>query len=167
MATKVTKDETKKAAPSKGAADTSLDVLHPERDLPIAGRVVTVREYGHIEGLRLQSTCRAFFEALYSATNNGGTAPTVAAVSDVLADHADLVRDMIAVAITPVSEDAAAFNREVRENSSWVGALGDIDGELLLGMWWGVNSGFFIRRLLGRAVQEKAAARRRAGDTST
>ena len=40
------------SAPAEVGAD-DLEVLHPDRTATIAGRAVTMREYGFIEGLKL------------------------------------------------------------------------------------------------------------------
>ena len=60
MARKVVKPE----KPAEPGAD-DLQVLHPERSPIIAGRQVTVREYGFIEGLGLRPLAQPFLDELH------------------------------------------------------------------------------------------------------
>lgn len=148
-------DRKPKEAPAKGASPSTeeLAVLHPEQSFTLAGREITVREYGHIEGLRLLAWAQPFADALYECFPRGSQAPSVTVLSALLAKHATLVRDMAAQAADVEPE--------------WVEGLRDVDGDRLLMAWWQVNSGFFFRRLLGRAAVEKLQERQRAGAGST
>lgn len=144
-----------KEAPAKGASASQdeLSILHPERTFTLDGREITVREYGHIEGLRLLAWAKPFTDDLYAIIARGSQAPSVAAMAELLATHADLVRDMVAQAADV--------------EPSWVEGLSDVEGDLLVMAWWQVNAGFFIRRLLARAAAEKLEQRQRAGVAST
>lgn len=144
-----------KEAPAKGASvsQDELSVLHPERTFTLDGREITVREYGHIEGLRLLAWAKPFTEDLYATIAHGSQPPSVAAMAELLATHADLVRDMVAQAADV--------------EPSWVEGLSDVEGDLLVMAWWQVNAGFFIRRLLARAAAEKLEQRQRTGAAST
>lgn len=135
------------------ASQDDLAILHPERSLTLAGREITVREYGHIEGLRLLAWAKPFTDGLYATIACGSQAPNVATMAALLATHADLVRDMAAQAADVEPQ--------------WVEILNDVDGDLLIMTWWQVNAGFFIRRLLARAAAEKLEERQRAGAAST
>ncbi|HZF97323.1 MAG TPA: DUF6631 family protein, partial [Pseudoxanthomonas sp.] len=130
-----------------------LSILHPARTFTLAGREITVREYGHIEGLRLLAWAKPFADDLYATIARGSQPPSVAAMAELLATHADLVRDMVAQAADV--------------EPSWVEGLSDVEGDLLVMAWWQVNAGFFIRRLLARAAAENLEARQRAGVAST
>lgn len=143
-----------KEAPTKGASSSQDDlaILFPNRTLQLAGRAITVREYGHIEGLRVLAWAKPFIDAMYATIERGSPPPTYAEVSDVYARHADLVRDMVAKA-AGVEPD-------------WVESLNDVDGYLLTCTWWEVNQRFFTRRLLERAAVEKLQAKQRDGATS-
>ena len=143
-----------KGAPTTGApaSQEDLAVLHPERTFTLAGREITVREYGHIEGLRLLAWAKPFTDDLYATIARGSKAPSVAAMAALLSTHADLVRDMVAHAADV--------------EPAWVEGLNDVDGDLLVMAWWQVNAGFFIRRLLARAAAEKLEERQRAGAAS-
>ena len=133
------------------AAIDELDVLHPERSMIIAGRAVTVREYGFIEGLRLRPVYKAFADELYAVFVDH--APEFEAVLDIVARHVDAITELCAVA-ADVEPD-------------WVRSLSSDDGELLLMLWWGANAGFFIHRLGTRLAVARATAQRSAGANST
>ena len=152
MAKKV--EEAPQAASGRGAASAAdeISVLHPDRSFELAGRKITVREYGHIEGLRLQAWAKPFLDDLYARMTLGSAAPKAYEVQDLFATHADLICDMEAL--------AAGVER------SWVEQLNDQDGELLMAVWWQVNANFFFRRMFARAAAEKRE-RRSAGPTST
>lgn len=152
MAKKVTEEA--QAAPSKGAASAAdeLSILHPDRSFELAGRRIKVREYGHIEGLRLQAWAKPFLEDLYARMALGSSPPSALQVQELFAEHADLVRDMEAIAADVEPE--------------WVERLSDSDGELLMAVWWQVNGNFFFRRVFARAAAEKRE-KRSAGPTST
>lgn len=128
------------------AGDDDLEVLHPERRATIAGREVTVREYGFVEGLRLQPLVEPIVADLQTLL--GGGVPTLEAVLAVLGRHADRVVALLAVA-ADVDEE-------------WVAGLSQDDGHLLLMLWWGANGPFYLR---AAAMRRLAAAR--AGATST
>lgn len=152
MARKVT-DETQ-AAPEKGAASAAdeISVLHPDRSFELAGRQITVHEYGHIEGLRLQAWAKPFLDDLYARMALGSAPPNAYQVKDLFAAHADLVLQMEALA--------------AGVEPQWVEKLSDPDGELLMAVWWQVNQNFFFRRVFERAMAERHE-RRSAGPTST
>lgn len=152
------------ASSADGAAQdqAELTVLHPEGQAMIGRRAVVVREYGYIEGMRIQPALRPFLEALYLAHTKAGAPPTAEDVADIIAVHLVTVQWLVAQAITPVNdEDPQAFLDDVAEAAKWIAGLGDVEGERLLTLWWGTNSGFFTRRLRRVAVtaaQERAAS---------
>lgn len=152
MAKKVAEES--QAAPNKGAASAAdeISVLHPDRSFELAGRQITVHEYGHIEGLRLQAWAKPFLDDLYARMALGSAPPTAIQVQDLFAEHADLVCEMEAL--------AAGVDR------AWVEQLSDQDGELLMAVWWQVNANFFFRRVFARAAAERRE-RKSAGATST
>lgn len=146
------------ATAEANAKAEALAKLHPERSTLLAGRYVTVREYGYVEGLRIQPACKGFLDALFSTYQQGGTPPTADQVADLIALHINTVQWLIAQAITPeVDDNLAEFAAQVTENMKWVGTLGDEDGDALMLTWWVVNRGFFTRRL-----QRRVAALRQA-----
>lgn len=147
MAERVSK---KKAAPEPGADD--LAVLHPDRSLSIAGRKITVREYGFIEGLGLRPIAQPFLDHLHAAVSTGQV-PELEEVLVILGSHAKAVEHLVACA-ADVQPD-------------WVAGLNQDDGYHLLMVWWEVNGPFFIRSVFNRIRAERAVRSQHAGATST
>ncbi|MDR1063027.1 MAG: hypothetical protein LBL48_03720 [Azoarcus sp.] len=130
--------------------EDDLDVLAPERAIMVGGETVTVREYSFGEQLKhgalLSELTGALRPALSHATSGGAQQP--GDLLDALAAHSDEVLAAIALSV----------DRPVE----WVAALSGEDGEALALTWWGVNMGFFVRRLvtypsLVAAVHQKLA----------
>lgn len=153
MARKLERKPQEAPATGASASQEDLEILHPERPLTVANRPVVVREYGHVEGLRMLAWAKPFTDDLYAVIARGSQPPGVAEMAELLAKHVDLVRDMVAQAADV--------------EPSWVESLSDVDGDLLFMAWWKANAGFFIRRLVARAAAEKLEARLRAGAAST
>lgn len=147
---------TRAAAAERSAAE-ALEILHPERQLEVAGRVLEFREYGYVEGLKLQAAGKAFLDDLYVMFDRGHEPPSAEAIADVLADHILEVQWMIAQCITPLDDSPDVFVSAVADNARWIGTLGEDDGDLLASMWWEVNRRFFTRRLQRRALAARAA----------
>lgn len=137
---------TKAAAPPP--AENELEVLHPERQLVFGTRKLTVREYGHVEWLRLLPLAEPLVAAIAAALEQGRD-PTYEEALACLAQHIDALAPLIAQAAGLTPEDHAALDPE--------------QGELLLMTWWGVNGRFFVGRALNRvAVGLREAANRKA-----
>ena len=139
---------------AKKAPGADLDVLYPNREALIAGRKIVLREYGFVEGLRLRPLTRPFADDLYTVFGKG-TPPGYEEVLDIIGRHADTVLELAAIAADVEVE--------------WVRKLSSADGDLLLLLWWGANSPFFIQNLLRRVGIEQEVARLQnlAGATST
>lgn len=141
-----------KPVPAKKAGADDLQVLHPNRDLEIEGRKITVREYGFVEGLGLRPLMQPLLNDLYDVTKEGGL-PELDAVIGLLGKHHDLVVHLMATAI------------DVEEE--WVRGLPHRPGKLLLYVWWIVNGPFFVGEVTDRIQQERfvALVKARAGQT--
>lgn len=139
---------------SASDATDDLSILHPNHVVTVGGQELTVREYGFIEGLKLQPLARPFIDDLVRTLAQAGDDDYELAL-DVIGRHAEAVVEMVAVA---ASVDAA-----------WVTALEPADGDLLLQAWFAANSGFFARAATRRAVAAvlKREARPSAGGAST
>lgn len=131
-----------------------LDILHPDREAVIAGRKIILREYGFVEGLKIRALARPFTDALYGLFD--AQPPDFELILDIVADHAETVLQLAAIAA------------DVEQ--SWVDDLNDEDGNMLLLLWWGANGGFFTRQLMRRKLvglgQELAEAKQRASQLS-
>ncbi len=132
------------AAKAAAGAD-DLQILMPDADLTIAGETITVREYRFFDGLALRQQAAPFFDDLYNLLGREGAAPpSFDEIEMLVATHAELVKAMVALSVARTAE--------------WVAALSETEGDALLITWWQVNSGFFIRRVMRRALQERLAA---------
>lgn len=150
------------AGDSDEAGELDLQTIHPDVPFPLAGRLLTMREYGHIEGLRLQCWARPFVDALYAVVaQDAGTPPTLSQIRQLMAEHADLVCTMVAQALTTPGDNPAGILQEREALMQWIERLSDRDGQLLLAIWWQVNVHFFFRLVFERALEAAAAARDR------
>lgn len=143
-------------AVSPGVADGAddLQVLHPEQAITVAGRDITVREYGFIEGLKLQTLYQPLVDDLHEvAVAIDGGDLSLAQLTAMLARHIENVVQLMAVA-TDVGPE-------------WIAGLSDEDGTYLMHVWWTVNSRFFWQRVRNQIMAQRAAAPRHAGATST
>lgn len=140
----------KPEASEKGADD--LQTLHPERSATIAGRPVTVREYGFIEGLGLRPKAQPLLDDLYAQIADGHI-PELEEILVLLGTHHKLIEELVATAADVEPE--------------WVAGLNQDQGYQLLMMWWGANGPFYVRSAFNRVVAKKAAEAVRAGQMST
>lgn len=139
------------AAPE--TAGEELAALHPERELTVAGRAVTVRPIGFIEGARRAAQIAPIVEALKPMGEPDAPAP-LAAIEQVVAEHVEVFLDLLALT--------------TGEPRDWIAALDDADGQRLLLTFWSVNAPFFIRRMLlsRQTAAMLTAAAARAGSAS-
>jgi hypothetical protein len=123
------------APPSVDEAASAADdlaVLHPDRTLVIAGRTVTIREYGFFEGLEIADRASAFIADLVAASDAGTL--RYAQVRRLFGRHR---------AVIPAIA-AQAGDVEV----AWLEVLAPDDLDLYLATWFAVNAAFFVREVL-------------------
>lgn len=153
MARKFDPDKPRKKAAAKPApGDDDLEILHPEREPTIAGRKLVVREYGFVEGLKQRPLYAPLIKTLEPVLAEGEL-PELEDILDLLAEHADRLPQLMAIACDQPTE--------------WVARLGHEDGYHLMLVWWGVNGPFFMRSAVGQLLNERLRAARCAGVTST
>ncbi|MBC7162695.1 MAG: hypothetical protein H5U26_11405 [Immundisolibacter sp.] len=152
--------------PARRQPAPALAVLHPEREARIADRVVQVREYGYVEGLKLQAACKEFLDALYGLFSAALDPPSTDDLAELIGTHIVTVQWLIAQALTPLDDDPQAFAAAVEQNARWVGRLSERDGDTLTTVWWETNTGFFTRRLQ-RRLQARLAAERAASQSAS
>jgi len=160
MAKKVAKPK-EAPAPESGAGD--LAILHPDITLPLAGRTVTVQEYRFVPGMSVRLKGKPFVDALRGQIESGSA--LTEDILDVLAAHAELVRELILDAIAGAGQEPARAGW-----AEWIEGLGGADGEQLLLVWWSVCGPFFLQqavRRIGQQIQLRADLARLAGATST
>lgn len=137
--------------PGKGSAE-ELAVLHPQGEIEVAGEVVTVREYGFLEGMQVQAAAPEFFAGLYASMPRGQVAPDFEQIQGVIVEHHEQVAQMIA--------------RAVDRDLDWVAGLPHAAGYRLMDAWWTVNVGFFIQ-LMFRRMGLRGATPQSVGPAST
>ncbi len=145
----------------------ALAVMHPSLELTILGKVCVFREYGYVEGLKLQAACRGFLDDMYQLFARGSAAPPVEEVADLFSVHVLTVQWMAAQSMTPVNDDPQAFVDECKANTAWIGTLPDLPGDALISVWWEVNRGFFTRRLQRRLQADRASKSQSASPAFT
>lgn len=138
-------------AAAEGADD--LQVLHPNLVAELNGRQVVVREYGFIEGLKLQADLQPFLDGLYAMTV-AGTMPTLHEILALIGQHTDLVAHAMARAVDVEPQEVLTLKDHQ-------------EGHTLLMKWWIANGPFFWRCVRDRIVSEREVAKRLAGQTST
>lgn len=134
------------AAPEQGAA--GLDTLAPDVTTAIAGRDVTFREYGFLEGLAIAERASVLIADMVALCADGTM--RYARVRRLFGKHRDVV--------VPIAAESAGVE------PAWVEGLGAADSELFLSTWFTVNSSFFVREV---AVDMRDAALAAARSVST
>lgn len=153
MATKIGNARKPKPAPPAAASD--LEILHPERTVPLSLGPVTVREYGGVEWLRLLPRAAPLVDAIAAQIEAG----VDSGYDDTLTILATYVDELL-----PLVAQAADLDMVQVET------LGAAEMELLLLTWWGVCSHFFVERALARVLierQERLARARLDGASFT
>lgn len=154
MARKLEQPTAVKAAPESTAQPAGVDdlaILHPDITVAIAGRTVTVREYGFLEGLRVRAFMHPFTSDLGTAFADGGEV-LVEDVLDLLGDHIELIQRAIAQSMAPTDAQYS------QEDLDWIQALDDADGDLLVNLWWGTCGLFFVRQVMRRTAERMRRA---------
>ena len=118
-----------------GEAD--LAILFPERRATIADTAVVMREYSFVEALQLSDHVAALTDAMTDVAM-AGSFHDIDSLRSAFGHQADHVMELM----------AAACDQPL----AWVNGLNASDGEQLMMLWWGVNTDFFLRRVL-RSVQ--------------
>lgn len=136
---------------AEGADD--LNVLHPNLEATLNGRQVMVREYGFIEGLKLQAELQPFLDGLYAMTV-AGTMPAMHEILALIGKHTELISCAMAVSIDVDPQELLTLKDHQ-------------EGHTLLMKWWIVNGPFVWRCVRDRIVAERAVAKRLAGQTFT
>lgn len=146
MAKKIERKAHAPVATAKGATTVDdLAILHPDREVTIAGRCLVIREYGFVEGLKMRAIAQPFIDALYALTGgSGGRPPSFRDIESMLVEHWQQVLPLVA--------------RAADVDVDWIEGLKDEDGYHLMQEWWLANSGFFIRRVVERLATERAVA---------
>lgn len=131
---------------------TDLEILFPDREITVAGRTVTVRELRFAEQLQHHHLLEPLAAALVEIEPSAPAGPDwINRLYDLLAANWEQVLTLVALCCD--------------QDEDWVRGLPAVDGENLMLTWWGVNSGFFIRRVWRPKLVEQAS--RQAGAASS
>ncbi len=131
------------SAAKPAPAENDLDVLFPDRDIEVGGAKVTVRELRFEEQILHHALLNRVVEDLAAIPLDAlESGEGVNLVLDAIFRHWESLRPLVALSADQ-SED-------------WVRELSGQDGETLVLVWWAVNQGFFIRRLLRPAIAQRA-----------
>lgn len=151
MARKIDQRAPAPAAESNSAAD-QLSVLNPDLTLTIAGREVTICEYGFFDGLEVAHRASAFIADMHNACRDGEL--RFDRIRRLFGKHREVVVDIAAQAasVEPV----------------WVNELDRNDAEIFMSAWFGVTSGFFVHEVVMEMREERQlAAMQSTGSTSS
>lgn len=149
MARKIGKSNASPAADP--AAGEDLVALHPHVPLMLAGRAITIREYGFWEGLEVAGRATAFIADLVESCTSGTL--RFAQVRRLFGKHKDVIVEI------------AAQSADVEPD--WILSLDGQDAELFLTTWFTVNTRFFMREVVEEVREAQLLARtRRTGSGS-
>lgn len=123
--------------PKKRDGEDDLAILFPERQAPVAGVTVTMREFRWVEGLRLQALIGPIVTKLCELAEQDHLMES-ASLEALFAEHATALPLLIATACDQPVE--------------WVESLSDEDGRKLRLLWWTVNVPFFVTRVSERLI---------------
>jgi len=110
-----------------------LAILFPERHVTVAGVDITMREYGFAESLQHAGLIAKLTDAIAAVALRRDFHDLDSLREAFGACHAE-VRELIAIACD--------------QPLDWVSGLKAAEGEVLMALWWDVNTDFFLRRVL-------------------
>jgi hypothetical protein len=149
MARKVTPQAPAAAEPDSAAS--GLSALKPDITLEIAGRKVTIREYGFFEGLEVANQAAGFVADMHAQCVDGSL-------------NYSKVRRLFGVHQAEVIAIAAQAGDVEPE---WLRGLTPKDGEYYMSTWFAVNCGFFVHELVVEGQVQAQAQRQRSAPPST
>lgn len=134
MAHKVDPKKSATPAVEDTSAASALVVIKPDVTITVAGREVTVREYGFFEGLEVAHKAQDFIRELHQLAADGRL--TYARIRRLFGPYRDL--------ICAIAAKAADVEPE------WVRSLESSpdEAELFLDTWYGVNASFFVHEVI-------------------
>jgi hypothetical protein len=137
MARKVEKKAPVAAEVNSAAAD--IAALQPDASLTIAGRQITIREYGYFEGLKVAHQAAGFIADMHTMCADGDL--RFARVRRLFGVHEDVV-----VAIAAQAADV---------EPEWVRSLKAEDTETFMSTWFAVTVGFFVQEVVVEIKEER------------
>lgn len=135
------------AAEPDSAAE-SIAALQPDARITVAGREVTVREYGYFEGCEVAHRAQGFIADLLAAAKDG----------QLRYAHARRLFGPHQAVVVEIAAQAAGVEPE------WVRSLAPADADTFMATWFAVNVGFFVREVVTE-LQEEAQRRSMASSS--
>ncbi len=124
------------------------EILQPDEKVTIGDREITVKEFTFRQVLEL-----------------GGLSEVIALLDDVVGDGSDLSGLIDALYVHPAALEKMLLLSTGQEKG-WLDSLSAEDGDNLVMVFWGVNSGFFMRRLVRRRQIQKMIEERSKAQSS-
>jgi len=151
-------------ADTQSSMEKALDdlyVLHPDIELEVAGRKLTIGEYRLFDGMTARAKGAPLIDDLEAMTRDATAADAgIEAYLDLLSKHRALTRELMLLSILEQDRDV-----------EFIDSLKGPDAERLLMTWWGACSRFFWRAVVGRTRDRTMAKLRkqaaRNGQTSS
>lgn len=119
-----------------------LATLMPNREITLAGEIITVREYSFKDALTIGNDIDLFV-ALIVNEMNGTNKITIEQADTIIMGNLELVYSLISTSI--------------QKPISFIEALSYEDGLQLLDWWWVVNSRFFMNAVTRKIIRQNAA----------
>jgi len=120
-------------------AENELEILNPEREVTLGGKAYTVREYSHLEWLKLLYKVEPLVALVHERIVSEKL--TTLSTEDVLL----LVSEHHQVLLPAIAQAAGISDDELE-------ALESIELQALISTWWGVNYRFFLDRATEREL---------------
>ena len=122
------------------------EVLFPDKQMRINDEIITVREFSFADGLRASSIAGPILKDLADlfTVSTPERKANYSDMATVFAKHADAYLELIAISIG--------------KSIDWLRTLGGADGDELSLIFWNVNKGFFMRRLVMEAIARRQPA---------
>ncbi|MEE8128191.1 DUF6631 family protein [Candidatus Vondammii sp. HM_W22] len=115
------------------------EILYPDKTIQIGGREVTIREFSFRDGLDLGPMIAGLMAVLDKTVGDGSD---LSGLFDALYQYPDVLEHMLL--------------KSTCQDKTWLDGLCSADGDMLVMTFWGVNAGFFTRRLATRRMAMQA-----------
>jgi len=150
MARKSTPSKVEAAGEDSTSPAVALAEISPEVRLTVAGRTLTIREYGFFEGLEVAHKAQPLIAAMHAMCADGNL--EYSRIRRLFGVHRDVVIEIAAQAADVEPEWVRGLERK------------PADAELFLDTWFGVNSSFFVHEVV---VELREARQRVAMSTGS
>ena len=119
-----------------------LATLMPNREITLAGEIITVREYSFKDALTIGREIDRFAALIVNEMNDTNKI-TIEQADILIMNNLELVYSLISTSI--------------QKPVTWIEALSYENGLQLLDWWWVVNSGFFMNAVTRKIIRQNAS----------